>query len=869
MLFNADELDAACVVSDEPECIACGLFKTCKNPKIKPHGKNKKRVMIIGEAPHDIEDIRNKPFTGKAGQYLRNVLEKIGLDMARDCVAVNAINCRPKNNQAPTDKELDHCRPLLEKALREYKPKVILILGSAALKTYFKNRWQHPTSGIMRWRGFTIPDKDNRWIVCSFDPEYIIKQRNDDVAHTIFRQDLESVKQAMASQVPAIPNLQSQIKIVTGEKDARRALRKFRKQLQPGFKYAFDWETNCIKPNGPDSKIFSIALASEHAAISVLFFDSLIPELRKLFSENYGAIAANMGFEQWWCIEKIGAQPARWAWDTTLAAHVIDNRQGICRLELQLFLNFGLPDYSTRVKKFLKSNKRTGYNVNEIDRAPVEEILMYGGMDAIGTFALAHKQMSEINHRGLHRAYTLFHEGTHAMTKMTATGICIDARRVDRTIKKINRRSEKVHAQIKKSKEGKCWQKLYGNKINYLSDDQLAAVLYDELGHECTHRTEGGKQRVNGEALKKIATKFSLRMLRLRMYDKLIGTYLHSLQQETVDGRLHAIFNLAAGKDDDKGGARSYRGSSSMPNAQNWPVRDPFQGKIIRSCIRASAGCRLIEMDYGQLEVRIGAPYHKDKNMVEYLSDDSKDMHGDSALDIFLLKPKELSKEIRTAVKSGFVFAQFYGSYYAQCAEMLWRAAKDLKTTNGMELLSHLERKDIRNYATFENHIARIEKKFWTERFPQYEKWRTDFYNAYTKIGRFRMHTGFECQGIMGRREVTNYPIQGAAFHCLLLAIIKMEKEITARKFNARLVAQIHDAILLDVPDRECSEIIKLGTRIMTTDVPEEFRWIGSVPLEIEFDITPIEGNWHEKSPGKFSSNGRLKKMENGKWKTI
>jgi len=124
----------------------CGLKATAKNTCFY-RGAERARVMIIGEAPGRDEDIKGRPFVGRAGQLLDKMLAAIELSET-DVHITNVVYWRPPGNRTPTPQETQVCRPFLERQVGLVEPDVILLLGGAAAKTIFDT-----TDGIMRLRG--------------------------------------------------------------------------------------------------------------------------------------------------------------------------------------------------------------------------------------------------------------------------------------------------------------------------------------------------------------------------------------------------------------------------------------------------------------------------------------------------------------------------------------------------------------------------------------------------------------------------------------------------------------------------------------------------------------------------------------------
>ena len=108
------------------------------------------------------------------------------------------------------------------------------------------------------------------------------------------------------------------------------------------------------------------------------------------------------------------------------------------------------------------------------------------------------------------------------------------------------------------------------------------------------------------------------------------------------------------------------------------------------------------------------------------------------------------------------------------------------------------------------------------------------------------MLTGFRVDGIYGRNDVINYPVQGAAFHCLLWCLIQLQRWLNAAGMKSLIVGQIHDSIVLDVTDDEAKEVLAKAHEIMTEDLPKHYSWI-IVPMEVEAEMTPLGGSWFTK----------------------
>lgn len=454
-------------------------------------------------------------------------------------------------------------------------------------------------------------------------------------------------------------------------------------------------------------------------------------------------------------------------------------------------------------------------------------------------------------------AYKLLHEGSLALAEIETNGIRIDLKYLKKITRKTEEKIKMLVEKLKKSSVVKTWKKVYGHKMNLDSNDQLGKVLFDHMNIEPPALTPTGRYKTDEKSLMAVDHPFVKMYIKIKKLKKTLTTYLKGIEREIVDGYIHPSFNLHI--------VRTFRSSCDSPNFQNIPVRNEEIGKMIRKIFIARPGNHLVEIDYSAIEVRVAACYHKDPNMIEYINHPEKDMHRDMAMECYMLSASQVTKEARFYGKNCFVFPQFYGSIFSECAQNLWEVIDTFKLTTkkGTPLKKHLKKKGIDRLGevsyngngeegTFVRHIQKIEKQFWTKRFPIYARWKKNWYKKYAERGWMLTKTGFICQGFMKRNDTINYPIQGSAFHCLLWSLTRLvRKELRKHKMKTLIVGQIHDSILADVPENELDEFLNLAQRIMTTELTNTWKWI-NVPLEVEAEVAPIGGSWADKKERKI-----------------
>lgn len=384
-------------------CASCGLYHYVLSPRMEPFGKFEKKILNVGEAPGEMEDRRGKQWQGKVGRRLQKEYQQLGYDLFGDCLNINAINCRPTTksgaNRAPSPYEVACCRSRVLKVIQEHKPKVIIALGGQAVTSLLGHRWKKDLGGIMKWRGWTIPDRDlNAWLCPVWHPSYVERQASREV-DTIWRQDLRRALSMSNAPFPQYTDEKEQVEII----DSPASLDPFPDLV------AFDYETTGLKPHAPGHRIVCAAVAYNEECAQV-FMMPRTKSQRKQFTNLLRAkdirkMAHNMKFEEAWSVVRLRQSVKNWYWDSMLAAHILDNRPGITGLKFQTYVNFGVVDYDSEISPYLKAKDSKNANAfNQIlklikTKQGREKLMTYCGLDALYEYKLAMRQMGWIEKR--------------------------------------------------------------------------------------------------------------------------------------------------------------------------------------------------------------------------------------------------------------------------------------------------------------------------------------------------------------------------------------------------------------------------------------------------------------------------------------
>lgn len=350
------------------------------------YGQGRKKILVLGEAPGKDEDEQGRPFVGKSGEYLRRALGECGINLDKDAWTTNALICRPPRNATPDNDQIGYCRPNVLNALDEVKPNVVITLGRVALVSLLKGIWTDDVGPMERWAGWKIPH-EKFWICPTYHPSFLLRMENRLMdrlfnAHVEAAFDLEpppALRQPNISVLYNPDEIEQHLKEIDEEEDWT----------------SVDYETNCLKPEYPKAEPVSFAVGNQRRNISYpLNKTTLVLTGEFLRSKKTRKIASNIKMEERWTLSLFGHGVRNWGWDTMLAAHVLDNRQGICSLKFQSFVKLGFPSYNTVIEPYLGSPDGSHYN--RIKEISMDTLLKYGAMDVFLETWLAEVQRAEM-----------------------------------------------------------------------------------------------------------------------------------------------------------------------------------------------------------------------------------------------------------------------------------------------------------------------------------------------------------------------------------------------------------------------------------------------------------------------------------------
>jgi uracil-DNA glycosylase family 4 len=379
-----------------PRCPDCGLYTKCKSPKMPVYGNGAKGIMIIGESPAKVEDERNRPFQGMAGVFLQDKLRKFGFDFDEDFWITNAIICRPTTeegeNRNPTEAEVKYCRPNAIKAIRELKPRTIILLGKPAIQSIVGWIWENDVDVVGKWVGWNIPDqKTNSWICPIWHPSYIIRTKEErealgKVTENLFDRYLEAALSHTERPWKTVPDWDSEANVVMEDKTACFNIQQI---VEFGKPVAFDYECDGLKPENQDLGIICVSMSNGEFTFAYPWTKATAEATKKFLLSPVPKICQNANYEIRWSINRLGVMPRNIVWDTMLTTHALDTRKGICGLEFQEFVRLGFSGHKSWIKPFMKSVVNNCNSKNRLMELDLRKVLKYCALDALIEWKLA------------------------------------------------------------------------------------------------------------------------------------------------------------------------------------------------------------------------------------------------------------------------------------------------------------------------------------------------------------------------------------------------------------------------------------------------------------------------------------------------
>lgn len=358
------------------------------------------------------------------------------------------------------------------------------------------------------------------------------------------------------------------------------------------------------------------------------------------------------------------------------------------------------------------------------------------------------------------------------LARMEEAGVQLDAAALEAFLNEVQTDLDRLTAEVYTAA---------GGPFNIRSAQQLGEVLFNRLQLPTGGKTRGGQMSTDQDTLEKLSGHHPVvdALLAFRKLEKLRSTYLEPLPRLMgADGRIRTTFNQLA--------TATGRLSSSNPNLQNIPVRGPM-GQRMRACFTAPPDCSLVSADYSQIELRVLAHYAQDPTLLQAFREGA-DIHRRTAALLYDTAPDDVTPDQRRSAKT-INFGLIYGMGANKLAGELGISLAEARTF----MARYFER--LGGLKAFYESVE--------------EQARQQGYVT-TLAGRRRLLPDISAesqqQQALARRQAINTLIQGSAADIIKLAMLDVHQDAALRDMGARLLLQVHDELLLEVPKARAAE---------------------------------------------------------------
>ncbi len=421
------------------------------------------------------------------------------------------------------------------------------------------------------------------------------------------------------------------------------------------------------------------------------------------------------------------------------------------------------------------------------------------GRRALAVIRLTPPLLAALSARGLAKLYDEIERPLiGVLARMEIAGVRVDTTYLKELSQSLTAQAHELEEKV---------QELAGRRFTVNSVPQLRTVLFDELGLKTDKKTKTGYS-TDAQALEKVRDQHPIvdALLRYREVEKLRSTYGENLLAEVAsDGRIHATFNQTV--------ARTGRLSSDQPNLHNIPIRSE-EGRQFRRAFIPADGCEFLVADYNQIELRVIAHLAQDPGLITAFTTGA-DVHTETAKRVFSVEADAVTLAMRSKAKM-VSYGLAYGMESYGLAQRL-----GVPVAEATEILNayFLAFPNVRSY--MDAAIVEARNKGYTE----------------TLFGRRRQIPELQNPNFrirqMGERQAMNAGIQGLAADIFKVALVRLDAALREAKRDSQIILQVHDEVILEVPQHERDEVRALTISTMR-DAAEL-----SVPLEVNIAWGP------------------------------
>ena len=495
--------------------------------------------------------------------------------------------------------------------------------------------------------------------------------------------------------------------------------------------------------------------------------------------------------------------PFDYVFDVEIAGYVLNSIEG-ADPSFEMLIEHGthrpfpiLEDYGQAKEDPKKVNRQQDLfafidGTSETEKELTEDDILDFSYQVLLSRWLSFYQKADVEKQGIEKLiYEIEMPLVMVLDRMERRGVLVDVSKIDELHKEFDGKVRELEKEI---------HELAGEEFTILSPKQLGKVLFDKLGLPSGKKLASGGYSTNSEELEKIRDKHPIvdKILEYRQIQKLDSTFVMGLKKSISekDGRVHTTFSQAM--------TNTGRLSSSDPNLQNIPIRTDL-GSLIRETFVAKDGYVLIDADYSQIELRLLAAISHDEEMISAFRE-GRDIHTKTACGIFGVPADKINAGMRAAAKR-VNFSIVYG-------------VSDYGLSQDLGVSVYEAKRYIEEYYRQFPTIKPCLDGFKQE---GKEKGYVSTLFGRRRILKELTSANYNIRSF-GERAAMNTPIQGTAADIIKLAMNRAEQALREKGFDAKLILQVHDELIVEAKEDIAEEAAKVLSEAMENvielDVP-------------------------------------------------
>lgn len=821
----------------DPSCTRCpfneGATQICMNPEGDPGG-----ILFVSDFPTKEEEKAGRPLIGRTGRQFRLLVER---NYSGPYAIDNAFKCSPDKQvilkkKIQALKHIAECRPYLADTIKQAQPKRIITMGPWSAYSVLGRSL--PMFSVRKSYDYTnsgIP------VFMLMNPAVVFRNR---FVKGWFEEDL--IWAMNCDDPPSPKSCGGCSRIIETADEAKEAYEDI--SLSPHFVY--DCETAGDMYNG-DFKIISVAVAAQGEQDAWVWADKALANekccdyLRMLFEDpSIAKCAHNAPFDNKAIVVHFGWDiKGRWI-DTLdyrrlLAADASGKLEHVQELvgfggskeEADKYLNAAIKNCRLKNPEPVEPHKQWCFDAIREGKCDTPKQYAFGllpddvrdrynGLDTISTSVfldLAEEQLRD-KERNIYRK--LYEPAIKAISQIELWGMFVEKDNLDNFISYVDTEIKGIEERFESYNQ--LIQDEYGQDFNPKSTRHVRFIMFDKMGARPIKFTESGLPSTDKSVLEALQHNNQLArdMMAHRRIAKLSGSFAHGMEKFIKrDGRIHPSFNIS--------GTETGRLSCTAPNLMAIPRPEDPESKMCRDIFGAEGDDTvLVQLDYSQLELRVGAMLSGDEKMKQIFID-GKDYHQGTAELIsqiaWGISPEEVEKKHRSFAKQ-VNFGLVFGMTDEGLAERLGCTVAEARKIRQAVLgtFNKLDRY-IKSQLAFGKKYGGV----WVPWDEESAKWRPLWKIADQKRG----------VAINAENSTFNTPIQGKAAYYCLASIPEIINWLEEDMVPAKVVLTVHDSIIFETKRSAVDEVVHGGREIMT-------QWDSQgVPLVVDAEVGPYWGS--------------------------